>query len=174
MPSSLPEALAEEDETELGQAERREVNEDNDPVGEAEQILRQYESAHAADDQVEDEVVEEPGDPVGGLSQPHHLHRLTDARLLFTHHAIRDTERGCEEAQQSCQRQESIQDVEHEFVVVERCRFVRCRDHSYTSIIHISDFSQDDICHPVLELGVAVGHVLIERGEVGAVLDGIP
>ena len=60
MPSSLPESLAEEDESELGQAERREVDEDNDPVGEAEQILRQYESAHTADDQVEDEVVEEP------------------------------------------------------------------------------------------------------------------
>ena len=57
MSSLLPEALAEKYETELGETKRGKVDEDYDPVSEFQQVLRQDEGAHSADDQIENEVV---------------------------------------------------------------------------------------------------------------------
>ena len=93
----LPESLAEENEAELGQTETSEVDEDDRPVGELQQIVAQYEGASATDDTDEGQIVDEPRDPIGCLRQTHHRHRLSNASFFLSHHAIGHTEGWSEE-----------------------------------------------------------------------------
>ena len=104
MSGALPKALAEEYEAKLRHAKGREVDEYDGPLCKFEQVVRQNEGAGAADQQVEEGVVHEPGDPVCGLGQAHHRHRLTHAGFLLTHHAVRYSESRREERQQGRQR----------------------------------------------------------------------
>ena len=174
MPCSLPKTLAEKYEAELGQSERQKVDVDDDPLGIFKQIFGQDEGAHATYDQVEYRIVQEPAYPVCSLVQAHHLHGFSDTCLLLAHHSISDSESGREETQKSGKRQESVQDIEHELVVVEGGRFVRHGDHGYARVFQVSDLAKDDIGHPVLELRVPIMHILVETNQVRAVLNWVP
>jgi len=63
----LPKALTKENKTKLCQSEGDEVNEDYYPICKLEQKIAQDEGTGPTDDQIEDSVVNKPGNPVGCL-----------------------------------------------------------------------------------------------------------
>ena len=174
MAGPLPEPLAEEDEAELGEPEGRKVDEDDDPVRKLEEPGTEDSGACATDHCVEDQVVEKPGYPVSGLGEPHHGHRLPDARLLLRNHTVRNAEGRREEREKGSQGQKLVENLEHELIIVEGGRLVGHGDHGDARCLEVRRLSQYHIRNPVLELRVSVLHVLLERDQVWTIRDGVP